>query len=111
MSEERFQEQLREQVDYTALIKEMRKFTIVVAKLEALVPRIEATVAENSKFCREDMRAHEDRITSLETLAACKKGQETRANKAWYRNPGWWHSAAVWAAIALSFYFGRGTPH
>lgn len=101
----------REQATLETLLIEMRKFTAVVSKLEALVPRIEKAVSEQITNCREDMKSVYERINILEQAGACKRGKDSVVEKAWYRNPHWWHNAAVWIAIVLSFYLGRQAGH
>lgn len=101
----------QEQAYMEILLVEMQKFSAIVSKLEALVPRIENAIIDQIANCREDMSAVYHRIGELEQLAACKKGKDSVVEKSWFRNPHWWHSAAVWIAIAISLYLGTKAGH
>jgi hypothetical protein len=94
-----------EQATGEGLLIEMRRFTAVVAKLEALVPRIEKAINDQIVYCREDMSGVYGRLKVLEDAKACAEGRKSVHAKAWYKDPHWWHNIAVWVGM-ISMYFG-----
>jgi hypothetical protein len=104
-------EKSSEQAYMEILLVEMQKFSAIVSKLEALVPRIENAIIDQIANCREDMSAVYHRLGDLEQIAACKKGRDSMVEKSWFRNPHWWHNAAVWVGLITALFFSTRGLH